>query len=295
VADFSRTTCEHLDEHLLALISGRTQQRDKDYKQNQIFAAVNDWRLYLEKQRLSSGEALDIFLLGEGRDRSDAAGQVRAGEMATRPKPPRPQPGPTPLGFYNFAVSYHEGGDLIADRGLKATHPESVAMFLYYHAIELYLKSFLRLQGVTAKRLRKIGHDFSDFAIARKEARPPVWKSRGRGLGCARRGDLEPRALPYKRSSPRPLAHNALQNEHRSETIGRQGIPRCWRTDPNAVASNAQALRSWPTPGSDRVGEANGGRRLASREERGRAERQRGGRVKSGGSKYRAWGRHRLD
>ena len=55
--------------------------------------------------------------------------------------------GPTPLGFYNFAVSYHEGADLIADRGLKATHPESVAMFLYYHAIELYLKSFLRLRG----------------------------------------------------------------------------------------------------------------------------------------------------
>jgi hypothetical protein len=26
VADFSRTTCEHLDEHFLGLISGNTQQ-----------------------------------------------------------------------------------------------------------------------------------------------------------------------------------------------------------------------------------------------------------------------------
>jgi hypothetical protein len=61
VADFSRTTCEHLDEHLLALISGRTQQRDTDYQQNQLFAGVNEWRLDLEKRRTGSGEALDIF------------------------------------------------------------------------------------------------------------------------------------------------------------------------------------------------------------------------------------------
>jgi hypothetical protein len=27
--------------------------------------------------------------------------------------------------------------DLICDHGLRATHPESPAMFLYYHAIEL--------------------------------------------------------------------------------------------------------------------------------------------------------------
>jgi hypothetical protein len=58
VADFSRTTCEHLDEHLLALISGRTQQRDTDYQQNQLFAGVNEWRLDLEKRRIRSGEAL---------------------------------------------------------------------------------------------------------------------------------------------------------------------------------------------------------------------------------------------
>ena len=84
--------------------------------------------------------------------------------------------GPTPLGFYNFAVSYHEGADLIADRGLKATHPESVAMFLYYHAIELYLKSFLRLKGDTAKRLRKIGHDFQTLQSRAKKRGLPFGK-----------------------------------------------------------------------------------------------------------------------
>jgi hypothetical protein len=50
--------------------------------------------------------------------------------------------------------------DLVCDHGLRATHPESPAMFLYYHAIELYLKSFLRFHGVSAKRLQCIGHDF---------------------------------------------------------------------------------------------------------------------------------------
>jgi hypothetical protein len=75
---------------------------------------------------------------------------------------------PSPLGFYNFAVSYHMAADLVVVGGLKATHPESVAMFLYYHAIELYLKSFLRLWGDTAKRLRKIGHDFQTLHSLRQ-------------------------------------------------------------------------------------------------------------------------------
>jgi hypothetical protein len=50
--------------------------------------------------------------------------------------------------------------DLIAEQGLKATHPEAPAASLYYHAIELYLKSVLRLHGASAKKLQNIGHDF---------------------------------------------------------------------------------------------------------------------------------------
>jgi HEPN domain-containing protein len=65
-----------------------------------------------------------------------------------------------PIGLYNYAASYHVAADLICDQGLKATHPESPAMFLYYHAIELYLKSFLRFHSVSAKSLQSIGHDY---------------------------------------------------------------------------------------------------------------------------------------
>jgi hypothetical protein len=59
-----------------------------------------------------------------------------------------------PIGWFNFAASYHAAADLIVDQGLKATHPESPAMALYLHAIELYLKSFLRLHGGTATSSR---------------------------------------------------------------------------------------------------------------------------------------------
>jgi HEPN domain-containing protein len=66
----------------------------------------------------------------------------------------------SPLGFYNYAASYHVAADLICDQGLKATHPEAPPMFLYYHAIELYLKSFLLFHGVSVKCLQGIGHDY---------------------------------------------------------------------------------------------------------------------------------------
>jgi hypothetical protein len=48
----------------------------------------------------------------------------------------------------------------------KATHPDDPVNLLYYQAIELYLKAFLRLHGHTAKALasRKFGHDFGKLA-----------------------------------------------------------------------------------------------------------------------------------
>jgi hypothetical protein len=65
-----------------------------------------------------------------------------------------------PIGLYYYAASYHVAADLICDQGLRATHPEAPATFLYCHAIELYLKSFLRFHSVSAKRLQSIGHDY---------------------------------------------------------------------------------------------------------------------------------------
>jgi hypothetical protein len=55
---------------------------------------------------------------------------------------------------------------VLADNRPKATHPDEPVNLLYYQAIELYLKAFLRLHGHTAKALasRKFGHDFGKLA-----------------------------------------------------------------------------------------------------------------------------------
>lgn len=65
-----------------------------------------------------------------------------------------------PIGIYYYAASYHVAADLICDQGLRATHPEAPATFLYCHAIELYLKSFLRFYGISAKQLQSIRHNY---------------------------------------------------------------------------------------------------------------------------------------
>jgi hypothetical protein len=66
----------------------------------------------------------------------------------------------SPLGFFNVAESYWVAAVALEKAKLKTTHPTSPISFLYYHAIELYLKAFLRMHGHSAKELRgrKFGH-----------------------------------------------------------------------------------------------------------------------------------------
>jgi hypothetical protein len=66
----------------------------------------------------------------------------------------------TAFGMFNMAESYWRGATTLHQAKVKSTHPDSPVSFLYYHAIELYLKSYLRLHGHTVKELssRKFGH-----------------------------------------------------------------------------------------------------------------------------------------
>jgi hypothetical protein len=64
----------------------------------------------------------------------------------------------TPLGYFNYAVSYHAAADLVCSEGIEAAHPDAPTAFLYCQAAELYLKAFLRLKGDSAARLRSMGH-----------------------------------------------------------------------------------------------------------------------------------------
>lgn len=73
----------------------------------------------------------------------------------------------TALGLFNLARSYHEAALTLADQkrngvDLKAGHWLSPVLFLHYHAVELFLKAFLRLHGHSVDELasRKFGHDY---------------------------------------------------------------------------------------------------------------------------------------
>jgi hypothetical protein len=70
----------------------------------------------------------------------------------------------TETGLFHYAVSYHGVADYVGKaESLRVTHPDAPREFLYVHAIELYLKAYLRNCGMTVQELRSIGHRFLDL------------------------------------------------------------------------------------------------------------------------------------
>jgi hypothetical protein len=65
--------------------------------------------------------------------------------------------------FYQLGLEYQHSGDLLLDHltGNKVVHLP--ACFLYSHAAELFMKSFLALKGVDQKQLRSYGHKIADL------------------------------------------------------------------------------------------------------------------------------------
>jgi len=63
-----------------------------------------------------------------------------------------------PLGLFNYARSYWRSAEYLNTAQLKLTHPTAPVCFLFYHAMELYLKSFLRSQSLSLGSLKAIGH-----------------------------------------------------------------------------------------------------------------------------------------
>jgi len=64
------------------------------------------------------------------------------------------------VGLFNTAETYWRSANALYEAKVKASHAMSPVLFLYYHAIELYLKAFLRANGHSAQQLRskKFGH-----------------------------------------------------------------------------------------------------------------------------------------
>lgn len=66
----------------------------------------------------------------------------------------------TPIGLFNYADSYWRSAIALENAEVRVTHPDAPISFLYYHAIELYLKAYLRAEGFSVKELRRqFGHN----------------------------------------------------------------------------------------------------------------------------------------
>lgn len=65
----------------------------------------------------------------------------------------------TAIGLLNYAHAYWSSAVALQKSQLSGPHSQAPTEFLYYHAIELYLKSYLRSQDFSVKQITNVGHD----------------------------------------------------------------------------------------------------------------------------------------
>lgn len=80
---------------------------------------------------------------------------------------PEEAPGETPLAWFHLAHAYlYDAATLSAVRKPVGPPYEIPVRFLYFHAIELFLKAYLRLKGIEEKKLGKYpySHNLNNLA-----------------------------------------------------------------------------------------------------------------------------------
>ena len=51
------------------------------------------------------------------------------------------------LGLFNFAHSYWASASALETKDVRASHADAPICYLYFHSVELYLKSYLLAEG----------------------------------------------------------------------------------------------------------------------------------------------------
>lgn len=74
------------------------------------------------------------------------------------------EPRTTPIGLFHYGDSYWMAAKALRASKVPTTHPDAPIQFLHYHAVELYLKAWLRLHGATLKELKMLSHDATRLA-----------------------------------------------------------------------------------------------------------------------------------
>jgi hypothetical protein len=70
------------------------------------------------------------------------------------------------VGLFNTARSYWRSAEHLNAARLEVTHSQAPVTFLFCHAIELYLKAYLRGAGNSVAQLKQIGHRVANLAIS---------------------------------------------------------------------------------------------------------------------------------
>lgn len=67
----------------------------------------------------------------------------------------------TPVGMFHYAHAYAASAMTLNEVDIDIIHADAPVRFLFSHAIELYLKAYLLLKGVTVEELRSraLGHN----------------------------------------------------------------------------------------------------------------------------------------
>ena len=74
------------------------------------------------------------------------------------------------VALFNTARSYRRSAEYLLKGRLKeVTHPHKPVEFLFCHALELYLKAYLRATGSGVKALQRKGHVFSKLLSTDKK------------------------------------------------------------------------------------------------------------------------------
>jgi hypothetical protein len=112
-----------------------------------------------------------------------------------------------PFGIFNSAASYHAAAELLLAGAPGSPHTDAPLVALYYHAVELYLKAFIRLHGTSESHLRALGQNFRklrakavehglplserDRGVLEAMAHSELWsRTRYLDVGAARRPDI---------------------------------------------------------------------------------------------------------
>jgi hypothetical protein len=70
------------------------------------------------------------------------------------------------VGLFNTARSYWRSAEHLNAARLEVTHQQAPVTFLFCHAIELYLKAYLRGAGQSVAQLKQIGHRVANLATS---------------------------------------------------------------------------------------------------------------------------------